>query len=96
VVGRRGARDKGGGRGGGCERGEPFPPSRRPLRLRRQLRSRHWTLSFGSEEEVAAMSVSRWWGDHDNDDGKEEVVEVDDNDETVTASGVGGKRKGGF
>ena len=23
---------------------------------------------------------SRRWGDHDNDDGKEEVVEVDDND----------------
>ena len=53
-------------------------------------------MSFGGEEEVAAMTVSRRWGNCDNDDGKEEVVEVDDNDETVTASGVGGRRKGGF
>jgi hypothetical protein len=27
VEGGRGARDKGGSRGGGCERGEPLPPS---------------------------------------------------------------------
>jgi hypothetical protein len=27
VGGGRGARDKGGSRGGGCERGEPLPPS---------------------------------------------------------------------
>ena len=60
------------------------------------MRSQCWTLSFGGEEEVAAMTVSRRWGDCNDDDGKEEVVEVDDNDETVTASGVGGRRKGGF
>ena len=46
------------------ERGEPLPPSRRPLRLRRPLRSRRWPLSFGSEEEVAEMTAtamsSRW------------------------------------
>ena len=63
--------------GGGCvtqggvevvavsERGEPLPPSRHPLRLRRPLRSRRcWPLSFGSEEEVAEMTAtamsSRW------------------------------------
>ena len=39
------------------------------------------------EEEEAMMTVaamlsreSRRWGDHGNDDGKEEVVEVDNND----------------
>jgi hypothetical protein len=57
-------RDTGGTRGGGCERGEPLPPSRRPLRFRRPLRSRRWTLSFGSEEEVAEITAtemsSRW------------------------------------
>ncbi len=57
-------RDNGGNRGGGCERGEPLPPSRRPSRLRQPLRSRCWILSFGGEEEVAAMTAtamsSRW------------------------------------
>ena len=28
---------------------------------------------------------SRLWGYHDNDDSEEEVVEVDDNDETIAA-----------
>ena len=127
----RGACKKGGGRGGGCERGEPFLPSCHPLRLRLPLRLRRWTLSFGGEEEVAAMTATamalRWlqreravdsamrvdggrrrkammiaagmlscegrpWGDCDDDDGKEKVVEVDDNDETVAASA--GKRAG--
>ena len=37
-----------------------------------------------------------WWGVHDNDDGKEEVVEVDVNDETIVASGGGGRQKSGF
>ena len=64
TLGGRGARDKGGSRGGGSERGEPLPPSRSPSRLRRPLRSRRWTLSFGGEDEVAAMTAtamsSRW------------------------------------
>ena len=59
-----GAHDKGGIRGGGCERGKPLPPSRRPLRLRQTLRSGRWTLSFGGKVEVAAMTATamslRW------------------------------------
>ena len=46
------------------KRGEPLPPSLRPLRLRQPLRSRRWPLSFGSEEEVAemtAMAMSLRW-----------------------------------
>jgi hypothetical protein len=39
---------------------------------------------------------SRLWGYHDNDDSKVEVVEVDNNDETVVASGGGFRQKGGF
>ncbi len=42
------------------------------------------------------MTVSRRWGDRDDNDGEEEVVEMDDNDETVATSGVGGRQKGGF
>ena len=38
----------------------------------------------------------RWWGVRDNNDGKEEGVEVDDNDETIAASGGGGRQKSGF
>ena len=41
-----------------------MPPFRRPLRLRRPLRSRRWTLLFGGEVEVSAMTAtamsSRW------------------------------------
>jgi len=29
---------------------------------------------------------NRWWGDRDNVDGEEEVVEVDDNDKMTTTS----------
>ena len=37
----------------------------------------------------------RRWGNRDDDDGKDEVVEVDDNNETVVAAGVvAGKRAG--
>jgi hypothetical protein len=48
---------------------------------------------------VALLSCEgRRWGDRDDNDGEEEVVEVevDDNEETVVASGGGGRRKGGF
>jgi hypothetical protein len=49
---------------------------------------------------VAAMlsREGRQWGDCADNDGKEEVVEVelDDNDETVAALGGGGRQKGGF
>ncbi len=38
----------------------------------------------------------RWWGIHDNNDGEEEVVEVDDSDKTVAVSRGGGRQKGGF
>ena len=45
-------------------RGGSRSPSHRPSRLRRPLRSQRWTLSFGGEEEVAAMTAtamsSRW------------------------------------
>ena len=37
----------------------------------------------------------RRWGDRDDDDGKEEVVEVDDNNETVAASGVAAGERAG-
>ena len=47
---------------------------------------------------VAAMlsREGRRRGVHDNDDGEEEVVEVEDSDETVAALGGSGRRKGGF
>ena len=51
---------------------------------------------FQSMPVVAMLSCKgSWWGVHDNDDGKEEVVEVDVNDETIVASGGGGRQKGG-
>ena len=43
---------------------------------------------------TAAAMLSREgmrWGIRDIDDGEEEVVEVDDSDETVAASGGGGR-----
>ncbi len=49
---------------------------------------------------VAALlsCKGRRWGNHDNNDSKEEVVEVevDNNNETVVVLGGGGRRKGGF
>jgi hypothetical protein len=48
---------------------------------------------------MAAAMLSRKGrrcGIHNNNDGKEKVVEVDDNDETVAASGGDGRRKVGF
>jgi hypothetical protein len=38
----------------------------------------------------------RRWGIRDNDDGEEEVMEVDDSNENVAVSGGGGRQKGGF
>jgi hypothetical protein len=34
----------------------------------------------------------RQWGNHDNNDGKEEVVEVDDNNEPLAVSGGDGRQ----
>jgi hypothetical protein len=38
----------------------------------------------------------RQWGDHEGNDDKEEVVDEDDNCETLMVSGGGGKQKGRF